>query len=296
MDENKVSYQETLSALTNTGMNQLVASLSKSNQLEALLEDILNENTEHLRPWLTRDQPAWKIVNYSTTDLAFDFLSAQPKEWLDNYYLVFEKILVEQQEKNTLGTPRLNALIAATGACVRTSMLEIILDSEKLNLNQELEAYLLIAKIKEKENRLDPEAIVTTMPPEDYPHLLPYYVYIYREKDQMKGLELLVNFLENKKERVKNQINQGFLATYLRQTIYNYLHKGGRWEYMEFLSLKGQLTHEWILELMEDVMDHPALEAIKKTCHEIREELTAPKEADIKQKLKNFEDEDWESN
>jgi hypothetical protein len=292
MQTKEDSYRSALESLSITDLKSFLKESLQPYQVTELIKDILKEDTHHLRPWLEEDpedlpreglkKKLWALqkASLSTTDLAFHFLARQPRVWLNEHAEAFEAYIQEQWDshKRAFGSDRLKALIADTGACVSVPFLKKFIESNPLSKVEELEAYILMAKILEKEGPLDTENLKGMINFDQNPHLIPFYLYIHREVKPGAVIAFLAFHFEEKGEELKEELNFNFMSTYLRQSIYNFLKGADEKKYQSFLSSRDQLTHPWLKDLFEEVMEHPALEDIEKKCKEIRKKLLAPNE------------------
>ncbi len=241
--------------------------------LEELFSDILSANDDALQPllpWLEAGQPKYKILVLSPSELAFDILTRQEKDWLNFHSLYFERKFEQALvERDQTVLAHLKSLIAQAYAGVNAIFLQELLQNPPVPLSQIDELDVWILRVKLHEHTSDDITLMGLKHElgeqlEKRPWLLIVLIYMFREKNPFVALDLLYQWDEityQPSEEIK-----AYAAVYLRHAIYNFLHEGNEENYNQYLSLFYDLKTPYIQELLQNTLKHESLQDIAHAC------------------------------
>ncbi len=196
------------------------------------------------------------------TDLLLDHLSEQPPAWLDEHRAFLQKLMDELlTDKAAPGHAAallcLKSLVAHARAGLGTPFLKGRLDMVGLSTEDELDLYLIWAKIEE---RRDEELGGRDLPNHDWevdltakPHLAALVLYLNREKWPRKGLFSLYSI-----RNAPPPWERLYLEAYLRSTVAA-LFKVEDFQCFKNFRERADLPG-WLSELLDETLEHPAME------------------------------------
>ncbi len=292
------SYLNVFKRNESESLQEIVDKRFTVTQKQALIRDILKDDEEKLlpiKPFFIRhaeDRQGMferslaikrgkslplnsRFANIPLSSLSFQFLAHQHRDWLNQFSPFLENCFLSfLQEKDDTALSRLRSLIAFTRAGLNRGFLNYILKEPGLDPITEVELYLLIAKLEEASDELNPEAWSEKIDIIEKPHLVVFLIYIYREKNPIKGIRLLLPLDMNIEEESDGYslppTIQNYIPPYLRQAIFNYF--AGKEKEEERLAcanlqeVRRLLRSTWIRELFEEAINHPALTKMLEPC------------------------------
>ncbi len=311
MSNKKPEYKAILEQNGTLSLGEIVIGKLNKSQQQQLIEDILSEEVDDLAPFLQNPSGAFgkkfqmASLFYSSADLAFNFLSEMSVAWLEEHADYMENRFEEawgiikeapdnpkKEQKAKLAQEalvldKIKTLVANTKAGFRPDFLAYFIQKYTLEIEEELEFYLLWAKIEERAKVLNIKEWSNRIHIDKKPALSALFLYILRKENPLSAIRhfLLIDSLE---EKPSQQLLQ-FFSVYLKQTIYQLLNGAESDVYLEFLSIRESISRKWLDELFDQVMAHPALEEINKNYKKAPAILQGTSEQH-KQRIKNFED------
>lgn len=285
------SYLEILTKQNNQPLQEIIDKSFKKEHSKQFINDILQEDISDLEPFLLEPLKPWQRHIYHPIDLAYNFLATQPTDWLNQFYDIFEDFIQSNEEEHLFGSERLKTLIAKTGGCVRIHFLEDMLLYPGLSTEDEVEIHLLRAKVLEQQKGFNPEIVARNINLKEDFHLLPAYLYLFRMISPAKGITSF--FMEGDElglQQSPASLNLNYVSTYLRQSLYNLLNEADTDSFKRFLSWRESLESEWIIELLERVLEHPGLSEIKQNYIKLRTDFISPDKARHQELLSNIAD------
>lgn len=228
--------------------------------LHAVLHDRIGTA---LLPWLRNDCLPYELYIKTPSGLAFDQLTRQRSNWLNEPVRLrfFEKEFAEALLTNNNDLlSKFKALIERSRSGLSAGFLERMVQqyAERLTLQQEIDLYLLIAKLEEGNEQMHPalwdERLRVILPQK--PYLYTILLYINRETEPVKAMRYLADWQSNNATAPEESI-RGYLVAYLRHALIALDGGGNPYEYWyirAWLQRNG-----WFSELLEEVLADEAM-------------------------------------
>lgn len=282
-------YLETLNKHPEKTLTQIMEQrLLPEIELEALLEDILQENAATLTHWVQNGLESWKRTAYKDSQLALNALAVQTPEWFDAHSAALERIFAKNwelrsQPSSKKGTPSqsqaainaIMALVSNAHAGLGLDFLDEIIEKGAPGEIEELRLRLLKAKIRERRGLpiLDEEPNL-----ESKPFLAPLKLYSYRKTNPARAIAYLLHLDDQIEKGLMSEASldpvRSYFGVYLRQSIFNWLENGSEDDFLDYLNRSKSITSKWFHSVFDEVMKHPALEDINKRCEHFINKLT----------------------
>lgn len=263
--------------LTTTEQGDFIVGILMDNAME--LQCFKNIQKTH--------QP-WEVENSSPSETAYNWLTQQDKSWLDSHTDKIEKLFTKTYLSSDKSThqkiiEKIRTLVAVTGSGLSFEFLTQWIDQRSLSKIEELDFYLLQAKIIEKTPEVSYEDwLKKVLNPNEKPYLHIVELYLKRYDASKEGIySLLVideDILKKNKDRIitKSLLSEisAYASTYLTQAIYHWLNNGSDQDYAQLNKIASDLSTEWFQNLFNTTLEHPGMEQIKQKLELHREQMT----------------------
>lgn len=199
------------------------------------------------------------------TELLVAFLSEQPPAWLDDHRDLFEGLMgqllvLNGETRDESALICLKSLVAHSRAGLGTAFLKKKLDVGGLSKPDELDLYLIWAKIEE---RRSDELGGSALPDHEWvfslgekPHLAAFRLYLNREKNPLNGLWEVVYCLERSPEDWEMM----YIEPYLRRSLAVLFDQPGHFGAHRFKALRAHpQVQDWLAGLLDEALAHPSL-------------------------------------
>ena len=265
--ETSESLLEKVKQLDHHLQKTLIVDILKANDLKAFANIIVENSDKKIR----------LIASFSSPeDIALDWLIKSNGSLIDIHHNVveelFEKSCISMEKEWMDCYNRLKVLLDQNRSGVRVSFLENLLGKEEILENPKLEAeiYLFIAKIKELKGELQLDSdLWEKINLKEKPWLVTPLLYIYNRlihplKESLEKLWEIDEILLANDEIILSKLNsvKSYVISYLRQNIFTSLNDAAEEEFARFISCQINLKSTWMKEVLEEVLDSPAMDDI----------------------------------